>query len=93
MSQPGIITPLNGCCGNSSWSPGYGQLAIKDVYGQLYPFGALWPIGGNTPPPAKYGPRPYPAFIGQFSTLPIPKPLSFFWAWGPFQSSRDLWPL
>ncbi|MBW0574314.1 hypothetical protein O181_114029 [Austropuccinia psidii MF-1] len=28
VSQPRIITPLNGCCGNSNLNPGYGKLAI-----------------------------------------------------------------
>ncbi|MBW0475275.1 hypothetical protein O181_014990 [Austropuccinia psidii MF-1] len=61
-------SPPNGCWGNSGLNPVYVQLAISPFY---------WSLMG---PNLIYGLRPYAAFIslvGQFSTSPTPRPLSF----------------
>ncbi|MBW0545235.1 hypothetical protein O181_084950 [Austropuccinia psidii MF-1] len=63
MSQPQIITLLNGCCGNSSLTQVRSNWPYRIIYGQLAP---SWPY------PSFIG------LLGQLSTSPTPRPLPLF---------------
>ncbi|MBW0541445.1 hypothetical protein O181_081160 [Austropuccinia psidii MF-1] len=81
LSQPQIITLLNGCCGNSILTQVRANWPYHIIYAQLAPSSALWPLGYLTSSLAIYGLRPYTAFIGplgQLPTSPTPRPLPLF---------------
>ncbi|MBW0576447.1 hypothetical protein O181_116162 [Austropuccinia psidii MF-1] len=50
MSQPQVMTLLHGCCGNLAWDQVGANWPHHIFYGQLDPFGLLWPFGHTTFP-------------------------------------------
>ncbi|MBW0583236.1 hypothetical protein O181_122951 [Austropuccinia psidii MF-1] len=80
LSQPQVMTLLHGCCDNPAWNQVGANWPHNIFYGQLAPFGVLWPFGDSTFPwpfMASGHILPLLASLANFH-IPNPRPLSLF---------------